>query len=131
MCGVATLTLPPIDVSRRGSVSAQLGTWRAVLVSRDALGAAPSPERVEGHLCLACTHAIDEVGGIGWRARGHAVAAYLGRLSPRAEELRSMFVSNFPTTLPAWGTAVRSPNSGRGRTCQSHSTASGCRSGWG
>lgn len=69
MCGIATITRPAIEVSRRGSVGAtQLATWRAVLIDRTSLGGSPSPKRIEGHLCPACTEAIDQVGGIGWRA---------------------------------------------------------------
>lgn len=105
MCGVSTITRPAIEVSRRGSVEAtQLGTWRAVTVNRTALGGARRPEHVEGHICLACTGAVDNVGGVGWRARSSAVSAYLTRSSPeRAKRLLSAVQGDFPPALPGWG----------------------------
>jgi hypothetical protein len=108
MCGIATITRPAIEVSRRGSVGAtQLGTWRAVLVDRTALGGGPSPKRIQGHLCPACTEAIDEVGGVGRRARGRAVAVYLSRSSrDKADRLRSLMEGDFPPLLPAWGAST-------------------------
>lgn len=114
MCGVSTITRSAIEVSRRGSVGAtQLALWRAVTIDRTALGGAPCPKRVEGHVCPACTDAIDQVGGVGRRARTRAVVAYLSRSSPQtAERLRSMSAGDFPPTLPAWGarTEPRVPN---------------------
>ena len=108
MCGIATITRPAIEVSRRGSVGAtRLAMWRPVLVDRTSLGGAPSPERVEGHVCPNCTEAIDEVGGMGWRARARAIVAYLHRSWPqRADRLRSMVDGDFPPQLPAWGAAL-------------------------
>lgn len=109
MCGIATITRPAIEVSRRGSVGAtQLATWRTVLVDRTSLGGMPSPERVEGHLCPACTEAIDEVGGVGWRARARAVESFVGHSSPqKAKRLRSMLDGDFPPAVPAWAVARR------------------------
>lgn len=78
--------------------------WRAVLVDRTSLGGAPSPERVEGHVCPKCTEAIDEVGGVGWRARARAVLAHVSLLSAEeARNLRSRVEGDFPPTLLAWG----------------------------
>lgn len=112
MCGVATISRPAIEVSRRGSVGAtQLATWRAVLVDRTSLGGMPSPDRVEGHVCPDCTDAIDEVGGVGWRARSRAVVSYLRHSSPqKAQRLRSMIDSDFPPTLPAWWASRQPPS---------------------
>lgn len=112
MCGVPEITYPAIGVSRRGGVGAtQLALWRAVTVNRTALGGTPSPERVEGYVCPACAQAIDETGGIGWRARAAAVLAHVSRTSPlqEAERLRSMLESDFPPRLPAWGASHRVP----------------------
>jgi hypothetical protein len=112
MCGITTITRPAIEVSRRGSVGAtQLATWRAVLVDRTALGGAPSPERVEGHVCPDCTEAIDEVGGVGWRARARAVVWYVSRSAPlKAKRLQSKIDGDLPPTLPAWGVSKQRPN---------------------
>lgn len=112
MCGIATVTRPVIEVSRRGSVGAtRLATWRPVLVDRTSIGGTPSPERVEGHVCPDCTEAIDGVGGVGWRARAQAIVAYLGRSSPeKAKRLQSMIGGDFPPALPAWAVVARSPN---------------------
>lgn len=105
MCGIATITRPAIEVSRRGSVGAtQLATWRAVIVDRTSLGGTPNPERVEGHVCPDCTDAIDAVGGVGWRARARAVVSYVDQSSPqKAKRLRLMLDSDFPPAMPAWG----------------------------
>lgn len=109
MCGRAAITRPAIEVSRRGSIGAtSLATWRAVLVDRPSLGGAPSPERVEGHVCPDCTEAIDAVGGVGWRARARAVVSYVSVSSPRkARRLSSMIDGDFPPALPAWAAAER------------------------
>lgn len=112
MCGIATITRPAIEVSRRGSVGAtQLATWRAVLVDRTSLGGPPRPERVEGHVCPDCTAAIDEVGGVGWRARARAVVSYVGHSAPlKAKRLRLMIDGDFPPALPAWGVSGQPPS---------------------
>lgn len=111
MCGVMTITRPAIEVSMRGSVRAtQLATWRAVTVNRTALGGAPSPGYVEGQ-CAECTHAVDEVGGIGWRARVIAVVAFVARSSQqKAERLRVMMAGDFPPDLPGWGALNNDPS---------------------
>jgi len=88
-----------------------LATWRAVIVDRTSLGGAPSPERVEGHVCADCTEAVDEVGGVGWRARARAVVAYVARSMPqRAKRLRSMLDGDFPPAVPAWAVVAQSPS---------------------
>lgn len=106
MCGIATVTRPAIEVSRRGSVGAtRLATWRAVLVDRTSLGGMPSPERVEGHLCPDCTEAIDAAGGVGWRAIGRALVVNT-RVSlgeDAAARLRRRLESDFPPVVRAWG----------------------------
>lgn len=111
MCGIATIIRPAIEVSRRGSVGAtQLAIWRAVTVNRTSLGGAPSPKLVEGHVCLVCADAIDKVGGLGWRARGVALAAYVEQTKGKddAAQLRRGLESDLPPSLPAWG-ALREP----------------------
>lgn len=112
MCGIATVTRPAIEVSRRGSVGAtRLATWRAVMVDRTSLGGTPSPERVEGHVCPECTQAIDAVGGVGWRARARAVVSYVGHSAPlKAKRLRLMIDGDFPPALPAWGVLGQPPS---------------------
>lgn len=124
MCGIATITRPAIEVSRRGSVGAtQLATWRAVMVDRTSLGGAPSPARVEGHVCPACTEAIDEMGGVGWRARARAVVSYVGHSAPlKAQRLRSMIDGDFPPALPAWGVSRQPLTRSHGRTCDVRSS---------
>ena len=112
MCGIATVTRPAIEVSRRGSVGAtRLATWRAVMVDRTSLGGTPSPERVEGHVCPECSEAIDAVGGVGWRARARAVVTYVGHSAPlKAKRLRLMIDGDFPPALPAWGISGQPPS---------------------
>lgn len=110
VCGIATITRSAIEVSRRGSIGAtQLATWRAVLVDQTSLGGPPSPERVEGHVCPDCTVATDEVGAVGYRARGVALVAHVERTQGR--DVAAWLHSDLPPAVPAWaGMGSRAPS---------------------
>jgi len=112
-CGVAAVNRAAIEVARRGGVEAATrAVWRPVLVLPTSLGGS-GPKHVDGHACPDCASAIDDVGGIGWRARARAVVSYLSQSSPqKAQRLRSILESDFPPALPGWGALPepRSPN---------------------
>jgi hypothetical protein len=113
LCGITNISRPALEVSRRGSAGAtQLATWRAISTTHEALGGRQSPQRVRGHVCPACSDAIDEVGALGWSARGHALVAHVHatRGDQQARSLRTRLASDLSPAVPAWAAVGQPPN---------------------
>ena len=111
-CGVTHIVVPALEVARLGgATTGSRALWHRVVTNPAALGGA-GPDKVSGHLCPACTKALQSVGGVGQTAREHAVVnhvqATLG--DDQARRLRERIADDCPPPLPAWAAVERDPN---------------------
>lgn len=111
-CGVPSISRPAVEVARLGGPTTAASTlWRPTVTTPAALaGHGPGPAR--GHLCPACTDALEVVGAVGLRARGQAlvnhVQATLGQ--DKARRLKNALEADEAGHLPAWAAVAREPN---------------------
>ena len=72
------------------------------------------PDPVRGHVCPACSNAIEAEGAVVPTARERAVVAFLRTCvsQAKANPLRSMLAEDYPPSLPGWGASPtpRVPN---------------------
>lgn len=111
-CGIGSVTMPAVEVRRRGGRDAAVGSrWRSLYVSPTALGG-HGASMVSGHLCPACTEAVADCAGVvGQPARARAVVAHVRRRDARrAERLQRLLADAMPPSLPGWGAVTRPAN---------------------
>lgn len=67
--------------------------------------ASVSLRHVTGHVCPACSEAVERAGAVGWTARSPAVLAHVRSAvgERRADRFRALLADDFPPTLPACG----------------------------
>lgn len=66
LCGLGHLVVPADQLQRLGGRdAASRALWRPALIDVSSLDGRPSPVRIDGHLCPACSDAVQEEGAVG------------------------------------------------------------------
>jgi len=112
-CGVGSLSLPPIDVVRRGGRErAAHSIWRRIRPQPTALGGR-GPDLMDGFVCPPCSEALDATGAVGVRARARAFEQHVreNRSEAEANRVRSILDSYEAIVLPGWAALdISAPN---------------------
>lgn len=112
-CGVAQTVRPAVDVARLdGLGGASRAFWRPIVTFPIALGGEGS-DGVQGHLCLACSKAMDSTGGaVGPSARAQAVVSHVQATQghDEAQRLSNRLAMDLAPPMPAWAVMKRPPN---------------------
>lgn len=87
VCGVASVSLPAVQVARAGGrEAAARDVWHyASSVAPDSLGGRAGPTRLSGHTCPPCAEAVAHAGAWGPSARERALLVALGLASRWSE----------------------------------------------
>lgn len=113
MCGLSSVDRSALEVARRGGPKAtSSAVWRPVMTTRTALGR-PGPDRVAGHLCPACDHAVEESGhAIGQSAMSRSIRSHLlTHGEDRARRWDASREDDFPVRLVGWAVTGAPPSS--------------------
>lgn len=77
LCGVSNQVVPAVRIAQAGSAQqAARDVWIARRCTGQSIGA-PGPQRLAGHVCLACDAALERAGAMGPTALERAVVTYL------------------------------------------------------
>jgi len=78
-CGIGAVTMPAPQVARAGGRKhSAADVWTLRKVSPSSIGGRPSPARLVGHTCPACTAAVEKAGTPGPTALDLALADFIG-----------------------------------------------------
>jgi hypothetical protein len=77
ICGVATQTMPAVEVAQHGRMTVAREIWRPLRTHATQLGGGQSALELSGYLCKVCAGAVDHVHSIGPSALERSLTSHL------------------------------------------------------